>query len=406
MFDNLLYQPVTSLLETDIAQNQLPQSILLSGKEATGKLTCALEIARVLDCTGNENGIKGFWTCQCPSCLQHKQLSSSNLIITGPRDCVLEIGAAKKTLINGVYNNASYLMAARYLFLRSVRKLTLRFSPVLWEDDDKASKVAALISAIDEDMEEIQPARNLPEISKLEKLLNSIEVNCQKLESSFLYSSLPVAQVRKLSAWTRLTTSNQGKKTIIIENADKMQESVRNALLKILEEPPEDCNFILTTTNRGAVMPTILSRVRTYNFYHRTVPQQLEVLKRVFHEDDGKVNNIFEYLSYFLPVSKDEIKRNAKLFFDSVLHGKVPNIQQIAKDLNNFQPKLLLKNFMSLVLQEMGLYLKQENLSQTDLAKRSAYAEKLLQAMQSAYNNISVYNINPISALETVCESL
>jgi DNA polymerase-3 subunit gamma/tau len=107
-----------------------------------------------------------------------------------------------------------------------------------------------------------------------------------------------------------------------------------------------------------------------------------------------------------LPVSKDEIKRNAKLFFDSVLHGKVPNIQQIAKDLNNFQPKLLLKNFMSLVLQEMGLYLKQENLSQTDLAKRSAYAEKLLQAMQSAYNNISVYNINPISALETVCESL
>lgn len=406
MFDNLLYQPVTSLLETDIAQNQLPQSILLSGKDCTGKLTCALEIARVLDCTGNEKGIKGFWTCQCPSCLKHKQLGSSNLIITGPRDCILEIGAAKKTLINAVYNGASYLMAARYLFLRSVRKLTLRFSPVLWEDDDKASKVAALISAIDEDMEEIQPTRELPEITKLEKLLNSIEGNCQKLESSFLYTSLPVSQVRKLSAWTRLTTSNQTKKTIIIENADKMQESVRNALLKILEEPPEDCNFILTTTNRGAVMPTILSRVRTYNFYHRTVPQQLEVLKRVFHEHDGKVNNIFEYLSYFLPVSKDEIKRNAKLFFDSVLHGKVPNIQQIAKDLNNFQPKLLLKNFMSLVLQEMGLYLKQENLSQTDLAKRSAYAEKLLQAMQSAYNNISVYNINPISALETVCESL
>ena len=51
MFDNLLYQPVSSLLETDIIQNQLPQSLLLSGKEAAGKLTCALEIARVLDCT-------------------------------------------------------------------------------------------------------------------------------------------------------------------------------------------------------------------------------------------------------------------------------------------------------------------------------------------------------------------
>ena len=406
MFDNLLYQPVTTLLETDIAQNQLPQSILLSGKDSSGKLTCALEIARVLDCTGDGHNEKGSWVCSCNSCLKHKQLSSTNLIIAGPRDCILEISAAKKTLINAAYNNSSYLMAARYLFLRSVRKLTLRFSPVLWEEDDKASKVAALISVIDEDMEELLPTKDLPEISKLEKLVNSIETNCQKLESSYLYSSIPVSQVRKLSSWTRLTTSNETKKTIIIENADKMQESVRNALLKILEEPPADCIFILTTTNRGAVMPTILSRVRTYNFYHRTVPQQLEVIKRVFHDDDTNFSSIQEYLTNFLPVSRDEIKRNAKLFFDSLYHGKRPDIQQIAKDLNNFQPKLLLKNFMSLVLQEMGLYLKGENLSQTDLAKRTAYGEKLLAAMQSAYNNISVYNINPISALETVYESL
>lgn len=406
MFDNLLYQPVSSLLETDIIQNKLPQSLLLSGKEASGKLTCALEIARILDCTGDANGVKGNWLCQCNSCLKHKQLGSSNLIIAGPRDCILEIGAAKRTLINAVYNQASYLMAARYLFLRSVRKLTLRFSPVLWEEDDKASKVSSLIAAIDEDMEEILPPRDLPEISKLEKLVNSIEENCQKLESSYLYNSIPVSQVRRLSVWARLTSGDSSKKTIIIENADKMQESVRNALLKILEEPPADCMFVLTTTNRGAVMPTILSRVRTYNFYQRTIPQQLEVIKRVFHDDDTNINNISEYLNGFLPISREEIKANAKLFFDSLYHGKNPDIQEIGKNLNNFQPKLLLRIFLSLVLQEMGLYLKQENLSQTDLAKRTAYAEKLQRAIQSAYNNITIYNINPVSALETVYENL
>lgn len=406
MFDNLLYQPVSSLLETDIIQNQLPQSLLLSGKEASGKLTCALEIARILDCTGDANGVKGNWLCQCNSCLKHKQLGSSNLIIAGPRDCILEIGAAKRTLINAVYNQASYLMAARYLFLRSVRKLTLRFSPVLWEEDDKASKVSSLIAAIDEDMEEILPPRDLPEISKLEKLVNSIEENCQKLESSYLYNSIPVSQVRRLSVWARLTSGDSSKKTIIIENADKMQESVRNALLKILEEPPADCMFVLTTTNRGAVMPTILSRVRTYNFYQRTIPQQLEVIKRVFHDDDTNINNISEYLNGFLPISREEIKNNAKLFFDSLYHGKNPDIQEIGKNLNNFQPKLLLRIFLSLVLQEMGLYLKQEKLSQTDLAKRTAYAEKLQRAIQSVYNNITIYNINPVSALETVYENL
>lgn len=406
MFDNLLYQPVSSLLETDIIQNQLPQSLLLSGKEASGKLTCALEIARILDCTGDANGVKGNWLCQCNSCLKHKQLGSSNLIIAGPRDCILEIGAAKRTLINAVYNQASYLMAARYLFLRSVRKLTLRFSPVLWEEDDKASKVSSLIAAIDEDMEEILPPRDLPEISKLEKLVNSIEENCQKLESSYLYNSIPVSQVRRLSVWARLTSGDSSKKTIIIENADKMQESVRNALLKILEEPPADCMFVLTTTNRGAVMPTILSRVRTYNFYQRTIPQQLEVIKRVFHDDYTNINNISEYLNGFLPISREEIKNNAKVFFDSLYHGKNPDIQEIGKNLNNFQPKLLLRIFLSLVLQEMGLYLKQEKLSQTDLAKRTAYAEKLQRAIQSAYNNITIYNINPVSALETVYENL
>ena len=51
--------------------------------------------------------------------------------------------------------------------------------------------------------------------------------------------------------------SVEGKKTIIIENADRMLESVRNALLKILEEPPVDTIFILTTSQRNLVMPTI-----------------------------------------------------------------------------------------------------------------------------------------------------
>ena len=50
-----------------------------------------------------------------------------------------------------------------------------------------------------------------------------------------------------------------------------MSESVRNALLKILEEPPSDCNFILLTSKRNAILPTILSRVRTYEFKNRSL---------------------------------------------------------------------------------------------------------------------------------------
>ena len=47
--------------------------------------------------------------------------------------------------------------------------------------------------------------------------------------------------------------------TLIIENADKMQEGSRNAMLKILEEPPEHVVFILATTELHKIPATVLS---------------------------------------------------------------------------------------------------------------------------------------------------
>lgn len=399
-----MYQSVSALLEKDIKTNVLPQSILLSGSIASGKLTCALEIARVINCTGSE---KGSWLCQCNSCLKHKQLNASNLIIAGSRDCILEIEAANNTFQNAVMNNSSYVTAARFLFLRSVRKLTLRFSPILWEDDDKISKIATVVSAIDEDMETLDPAKPLPPFEKLEKLLDSIVTNCKKLENTFMYDSIPVAQIRKVSTWARLSDSSGGKKVFIIENADRMQESVRNALLKILEEPPQDMLFILTTARRGAVMPTILSRVRTYSFYERNYEQQHDVIKRVFHEDCiAKDTTIESYLSNFLPVKLDVIKNYAKTFFNSLLRHQPADIQQLIKEMNNFEPRLILKLFMNSILENMGDFLKQPDLSQIDLAKRTEYAQKLLNVVKSSYDNITIYNLSPISSLESMYERL
>ena len=121
MYDNVLFQNASRLLEDDIKNSRLPGAILFSGNPATGKLTTALETARVLSCSGK---VKGAWTCSCPSCLQHKALVSQNIIVTGPRDCSLEIAASLKAFLNSAYNNDSHLSATRYLFVRSIRKLT------------------------------------------------------------------------------------------------------------------------------------------------------------------------------------------------------------------------------------------------------------------------------------------
>ncbi|MBQ9206615.1 MAG: DNA polymerase III [Treponema sp.] len=399
MFDNLLYQNSSFLLQQDILNNRLPGAILLSGPASSGKLTCALEIARILSCSGqNQYNQRGHWLCECSSCKKNKELSNTNVLLAGPRDCSLEILAAKKAFLQASFDNARYLIAARYLFIRSVRKLTMRFSQVLWEGDDKLSKLAPLVASIDEEMEKLNPEKELPESEKLEKICDSIVKNCEKLESGFMYDSLPINQIRRASVWAHLK-SVSGKKIFIIENAERMLESVRNALLKILEEPPDDMVFILTTSNRGAVMPTILSRVRTYTFTERSLSQQQEVVSRVFHaQGDEKSLLINDYLQLFLPVKPEQIKKSAASYVHFLMNSQIPLSDTIVKECNGFEPRFLFKIFLTGIMESV----REHDFS----AQRSEACTKVVEFCRECYNSVSIFNVSPAAAIERLSRDI
>lgn len=393
MFENLVNQEAGKLLAADIRHNRLPGAILFSGSEASGKLTAALETARILSCHENP---QGKWLCECPSCLQHKSLICSNLMLMGPRDCSLEISAAAKTFTDAHFINAKFIDAARYLFLRSVRKLTLRFNGILWEGDSSLNKIGSLIEEINENLEVLDFPRELPDITEVKKICEEISKLCNKLEEDFLYDSIPINQVRNMEAWAHIKTE-EGRKTVIIENADRMQTSVRNALLKILEEPPEDVVFILLTSKRNAIMQTILSRVRTYNFADRTLDQQREVITRVFHNEDfsGSIN---DYLLTYLPVTPTEIKGQARVFYNSVANRQICNIEEIVKKCEKFNPRIELRLFLS----NIAAFTK-------PLLNSQAGTEAVAQTMQLLRNcsdNITLYNQSPASALEILMRDM
>ena len=393
MFENLLYQNVTQLLKSDINTEKVPGAMLFSGPKSSGKLTCALETARILSCTGN---IKGQWNCNCSSCLQHKALVSSNLILAGPKDCSPEIAAASSAFLAAYSKNASYLLATRYLFLRSVRKLTMRFNPALWNDDDKLNKIATVISEIDENLEILDIPRTLPSYEEVAKITEKLIKLCNKLEADFLYDSIPINQIRNVSAWARLKTV-EGKKTIIIENADRMLEGVRNALLKILEEPPVDTIFILTTSKRSLVMPTILSRVRTYSFNERAFNQQKEVIDRVFHVQDF-AGSIDDFLLTFLPVSPVVLRDCAKKFLLDCSMGHIPDLQELIKSCGNFDPRVMLKIFLD------GITVSQNSLMKTPNGCEASV--KIMQCLRDCWNNVTVYNQSVIASLENLLRDL
>lgn len=393
MFENLVNQEAGKLLAADIRHNRLPGAILFSGSEASGKLTAALETARILSCHENP---QGKWLCECPSCLQHKSLICSNLMLMGPRDCSLEISAAAKTFTDAYFINAKFIDAARYLFLRSVRKLTLRFNGILWEGDSSLNKIGSLIEEINENLEVLDFPRELPDITEVKKICEEISKLCNKLEEDFLYDSIPINQVRNMEAWAHIKTE-EGRKTVIIENADRMQTSVRNALLKILEEPPEDVVFILLTSKRNAIMQTILSRVRTYNFADRTLEQQREVIQRVFHNDDfnGSIN---DYLLTYLPVTPSEIKGQARVFYNSVANHQICNIEEIVKKCEKFNPRIELRLFLS----NIAAFTKPLLNSQAG----TEAAAQTMQLLRNCSDNITLYNQSPASALEILMRDM
>lgn len=393
MFENLVNQEAGKLLAADIRHNRLPGAILFSGSEASGKLTAALETARILSCHENP---QGKWLCECPSCLQHKSLICSNLMLMGPRDCSLEISAAAKTFTDAHFINAKFIDAARYLFLRSVRKLTLRFNGILWEGDSSLNKIGSLIEEINENLEVLDFPRELPDITEVKKICEEISKLCNKLEEDFLYDSIPINQVRNMEAWAHIKTE-EGRKTVIIENADRMQTSVRNALLKILEEPPEDVVFILLTSKRNAIMQTILSRVRTYNFADRTLNQQQEVIQRVFHNDDfnGSIN---DYLLTYLPVTPTEIKGQARVFYNSVANRQICNIEEIVKKCEKFNPRIELRLFLS----NIAAFTKPLLNSQAG----TEAAAQTMQLLRNCSDNITLYNQSPASALEILMRDM
>ena len=75
-------------------------------------------------------------------------------------------------------------------------------------------------------------------------------------------SEIVVDDTRSIAGFMRLTPSEGEWRVVILDGADFMNRNAANALLKILEEPPERAILLLTSDNPGRLLPTIRSRCR------------------------------------------------------------------------------------------------------------------------------------------------
>jgi DNA polymerase-3 subunit delta' len=73
-----------------------------------------------------------------------------------------------------------------------------------------------------------------------------------------------VGDTREIGAFLRLTPAEGGWRVVIVDGADEMNRNAANALLKILEEPPQRALLLLVAHSPGRLLPTIRSRCRRF----------------------------------------------------------------------------------------------------------------------------------------------
>ncbi|SLN45275.1 DNA polymerase III subunit tau [Roseovarius albus] len=77
-----------------------------------------------------------------------------------------------------------------------------------------------------------------------------------------LRDAIVADNVRELNQFLQLSSVDGGRRVVIIDSADEMNTQAANALLKMLEEPPERTTFLLITHQAARLLPTIRSRCR------------------------------------------------------------------------------------------------------------------------------------------------
>ena len=98
-------------------------------------------------------------------------------------------------------------------------------------------------------------------------------------------SNNSVENIKSLMEQTRIPPQVGRYKVFIIDEVHMLSAAAFNAFLKTLEEPPSHVIFILATTEKHKILPTILSRCQIYDFERMTVQNTIAHLKRVAEKE-------------------------------------------------------------------------------------------------------------------------
>jgi DNA polymerase-3 subunit delta' len=214
-----------------IQEGRIPHAMLFEGPSGIGKLQLAIAYAQYLACPHRTSTD----ACgKCPTCLQYAKLQHPDLHFAFPI-----VKQDSKDTCNDFYDSFRNIILKKKYF-----------------DLDDWYK----------------------------------EIDCEK-KQGMIYEKESSEILRKLT----LKSFGNGYKVMIIWQADKMNLTCANKLLKLLEDPPEKTIFILVSNSPDLLIPTILSRVQRFHIRKLTQQDIQTALQEYFTQKNLTTETIEDY---------------------------------------------------------------------------------------------------------------
>ena len=234
-------------------------------------------------------------------------------------------------------------------------------------------------------------AKSLNCLNGIEKLCEkNLCINCDAISKSNHMDVLElngadktsINDIRDLIDFSRYGPTSSKYKIFIIDEVHQISSSAFNALLKILEEPPNYLKFILATTEIKKVPVTIVSRCQRFDLSRVKTEDLFEFIKKVKDKENGNVSD--EALKLIVKISEGSVRdalslldrgllslskkktldlREAqKIFgyfdksqliemFDLILHGDEKKVLEIYRKIfdQGIDPKVFINDFLELI---------------------------------------------------------
>ncbi len=163
------------------------------------------------------------------------------------------------------------------------------------------------------------------------KSFNSLRsFNIHELDAA---SNNKVEDIRSLNDQVRIPPQIGKYSIYIIDEVHMLSSSAFNAFLKTLEEPPQHAIFILATTEKHKIIPTILSRCQIFDFNRIRIE---DIVARLMFVANSEGINAAEEALHIIGQKADGALRDALSIFDQIvsLSGKTITYQDVIDNLN------------------------------------------------------------------------